>query len=141
MISQKLVDAVYIEAAKLKENATKEELAKLDFDTFSSSSPDECIYGQVTGSCDSRRAHALIRKCAPLVVRNLYNQPCQIERGKKTGLTRERDHELINRIHENKALDRIWRSLSVEAKRKVLGFAEGDEKLAALALQEAKEKE
>lgn len=50
------------------------------------------------------------------------------------------DNTLINLIREDKALNKIWDALTTDETRAILGFAEGDERLAALALEEAKEK-
>lgn len=44
-------------------HATKEELARLDHNAINPFSIDNCIYGQLTGDCDSGRAHELIRLC------------------------------------------------------------------------------
>lgn len=55
------------EAANLKKNATKEELAKLDFDRLDGDSPYSCMYGQMTGHCYSNRASELIFNCCERV--------------------------------------------------------------------------
>ena len=57
--------AVKLEAKNLKENATKKELKKLDFDELKPNHHESCIYGQMTGSCFSKRAVELINGCAP----------------------------------------------------------------------------
>ncbi len=46
----------------LKKNATKKELARLDFDAFDFSTVRDCIYGQMTGNCASARAKRLMDK-------------------------------------------------------------------------------
>lgn len=53
------------EAIMLRENATKEELAKLDFKHLDTMSQWGCIYGQTTGDCFSQRAAELIQLCCP----------------------------------------------------------------------------
>lgn len=58
---------VKTEAANLLKEATKEELEKLNLETFSSSHHRLCIYGQMTGDCFSERAELLISKCAPKI--------------------------------------------------------------------------
>ncbi len=44
----------------LKANATKDELAQLDIDTFNYRTQSSCIYGQLTGNCESNRAKELM---------------------------------------------------------------------------------
>jgi len=46
----------------LKKHATKAELNNLDFDMFDYDHQDNCIYGQITGSCASPRAKILMDK-------------------------------------------------------------------------------
>lgn len=46
----------------IKANATQEEISRLDFDNFNSAYKDRCVYGQMTGSCDSDRAKELMPK-------------------------------------------------------------------------------
>jgi len=46
----------------LKKHATKEELSKLDFYKFNYKSGFQCIYGQMTGTCESKRAEELMGK-------------------------------------------------------------------------------
>lgn len=58
---------VISEADKLKKNATKRELSKLNIDDLRSTNALFCIYGQMTGSCYTTRAHNLISKCATRV--------------------------------------------------------------------------
>ncbi len=55
------------EASKLKEHATPEELARLNFEHLNPNSPRSCIYGQMTGNCYSPRANELVLKCAERV--------------------------------------------------------------------------
>lgn len=55
------------EASKLKEYATQEELARLNFEHLNPNSPRSCIYGQMTGNCYSPRANELVLKCAERV--------------------------------------------------------------------------
>ena len=60
---QFLADVV-AEAIALKKNATPEEIGRLDFDTLRPENKERCIYGQMTGDCDSLRAIDLISLCA-----------------------------------------------------------------------------
>lgn len=87
MISKELVSAVHIEAAKLKENATKDELARLNFETFDPCNWNQCIYGQATGACKSPRASRLIKQCAPFVLTELENVSCDLPRGRKGSIS------------------------------------------------------
>ncbi len=59
--SEFLKDVLH-EINMLKTNATKTELERLDFDDFSPSRRDGCIYGQMTGNCNSKRAKELMDK-------------------------------------------------------------------------------
>lgn len=59
-----LLKLVEQETDKLKQYATQEELDRLEFSELHSSDPLNCIYGQMTGTCWSRRASDLIVKCA-----------------------------------------------------------------------------
>lgn len=52
------------EAEALRVHATKEEREKLDFSNLDPASRIGCIYGGMTGDCDSFRAIQLISKCA-----------------------------------------------------------------------------
>lgn len=52
------------EAVKLKQYATKEELDNLDLKDLDPLDEDSCIYGQMTGGCNSERAQELIMLCA-----------------------------------------------------------------------------
>jgi len=51
------------------------------------------------------------------------------------------DNVLINHIHNEPRYDRIWQSLTVEQKRQVIEFAEGELALAKIALDDAKDEE
>ena len=46
----------------IKVNATKKEIKNLDFNGFLHHSSTDCIYGQMTGKCDSRRAKEIFPK-------------------------------------------------------------------------------
>ena len=50
------------EIRMLKEHATQEEVEKLDFQLFNPRRSDGCIYGQMTGECDTPRAKELMDK-------------------------------------------------------------------------------
>lgn len=53
---------VQVELDTIKEKATDEEKARLDFDTFDYGLWYLCVYGQMTGSCFSERAKELCPK-------------------------------------------------------------------------------
>lgn len=61
---QQLKDDVLTEANKIKQFATVEERSMLNFETLNPIKRQHCIYGQMTGDCDSVRAIELIEKCA-----------------------------------------------------------------------------
>lgn len=69
----KLIELVKQEAISLKANATKAELKKLNINTLDSNESDLCIYGQMTGHCESDRAHILIEKCCERVYKPKYD--------------------------------------------------------------------
>lgn len=71
MDRKELIAAVKVEAANLRKYATKEELNRLDFNTFSTSLSKSCVYGQMTGNCFSYRSSQLIGECAPFTLRSL----------------------------------------------------------------------
>lgn len=60
-----LVWDVINEAVALREHATAEERWKLDFTTLDAGMNTQCIYGQMTGHCHSKRALELIQSCTP----------------------------------------------------------------------------
>lgn len=62
-----LFDLVKQEALNIRKYASKEEKANLNIQEFDADNRTECIYGQMTGNCYSRRAYSLIRKCAAKV--------------------------------------------------------------------------
>lgn len=63
----KLEELVIEEATKLKQEAKKGELRHLSYKKLSGCSRHECIYGQMTGNCESDRAYELITKCCERV--------------------------------------------------------------------------
>lgn len=54
--------AVIAEIKRIKRLATDEEIAKLNFSRFEHWSSCDCIYGQMTGHCDSKRANEIMPK-------------------------------------------------------------------------------
>ena len=56
------IQEVMNEINHIKVIATAEEIAKLDFSTFNVRHKELCIYGQMTGGCDSKRAKELTPK-------------------------------------------------------------------------------
>ena len=59
---------VIAEAKKLKKNATKEELDKLEFNRLNTRNVNKCIYGQMTGYCFNDRAISLIEQSCTKVL-------------------------------------------------------------------------
>lgn len=68
-----IAELVKKEAANLRENATKNELARLNFTSLLPNSKQKCVYGQMTGECNSRRATELITQCCKRVFENDYS--------------------------------------------------------------------
>lgn len=63
-------ERVIEEATNLKKYATPEELDKLTLERLNPANVFNCIYGQMTGSCNSARALELIQKCCPKAYQN-----------------------------------------------------------------------
>lgn len=59
--TQFLADVMH-EINTLRTIATEKEIANLDFDSLNPIKTDTCIYGQLTGRCDSERAKELMDK-------------------------------------------------------------------------------
>ncbi len=66
MKKSEFINEVENEIKMLKIHATKEELNKLNFKTFDPCKKNRCIYGQMTGQCNSERAKELIGKCCKI---------------------------------------------------------------------------
>ncbi len=68
-----LIPLVVEEAIKLKSNATKTELNKLDFSSLNANRAARCIYGQMTGDCFNPRAIKLIEKSCERVIAGSFD--------------------------------------------------------------------
>ncbi len=80
--------AVIKEIENLKEYTTKEEKGILNFKVLKPLSPELCIYGQMTGDCDSKRAVVLLKQCAVKwvayqLLENTF-KPAKSRKGQKT---------------------------------------------------------
>lgn len=64
MEKEKLKSLAYEEILNLKKFAEKEEIENMNFYQLKVAHSDKCIYGQMTGSCESLRAIQLLKKCA-----------------------------------------------------------------------------
>ena len=62
MVKAVFLKMVQEELDSLRKNVTKEELNDLDFKSLDVEQEDCCIYGQMTGRCDSERAKELYPK-------------------------------------------------------------------------------
>lgn len=62
-----LAELVKEEAKLIREHATKKQISNLSFFRLNGRSPQNCIYGQMTGNCFSKEATKLIHLCAPRV--------------------------------------------------------------------------
>lgn len=60
---------VKTEIRNIRKNATDEEKGKLDFYSFVCDSSCDCIYGQMTGNCNSKRANILTPKSYKFLTR------------------------------------------------------------------------
>lgn len=60
-----LKEDVRKEAEALRVHATKEELGRLSIELLNPHHVSKCVYGLMTGACDSDRAIDLISLCAP----------------------------------------------------------------------------
>jgi hypothetical protein len=80
---EQLKEDVRKEAEALKIHATKEELAALDISNLRPEHVDKCIYGQMTGYCNSERGAELIYACACR-----YINDCDISDIKEDGFER-----------------------------------------------------
>jgi hypothetical protein len=63
-----LKEDVQKEAEALRVHATKEERERLDIETLDPANTKLCVYGLLTGDCDSPRASRLIKECAPIYI-------------------------------------------------------------------------
>jgi hypothetical protein len=77
-----LFDHVKQEAAALKKYVTAEEIAKLDPSTIQNTA-ERCVYGQMTGDCNSERAFDLIQNCCERVYDVQYANMQQRKEGKQ----------------------------------------------------------
>ena len=84
-MDQIMIDLVKEEAANLKKLATAEELQKLDIHILNHDNIYNCIYGQMTGHCHSRRAADLIINCCPRVYDATNDGNLNIERAVLNG--------------------------------------------------------
>lgn len=65
MTFQELKQLVVQEATVLKREASIKELMRLDFNSLDPQLTQSCIYGQMTGHCDSTRAQKLMQAALP----------------------------------------------------------------------------
>lgn len=80
---EQFIEDVRKEAQALRDNATKEELASLDFIDLHPKYPSMCIYGQMTGDCRNLRASELIFSCCQRFVVNDFDENSSIEKTAK----------------------------------------------------------
>ena len=67
---EELTQEVVKELTLIKQHATPEQISRLDLDVLMPDSPENCIYGQMTGFCYGKEADKLIRKCVTIVTRS-----------------------------------------------------------------------
>lgn len=61
MTRKELCELVLLEADNIKQYCTEEEISKLDIGTLNPEHVEKCIYGQMTGNCESSRSLNLIQ--------------------------------------------------------------------------------
>jgi hypothetical protein len=84
------------EATKLKQFATKEELDNLDYEYLDGNDFNNCIYGQMTDCCNSKRAYTLIQQCCERV----YEAgEADTFSGKLNGKPKELDNAFTRTLH------------------------------------------
>ena len=71
MEKKEFLAAVEKEIISIKENATTEEIEKLNFIHLDPLHPTSCIYGQMTGDCENLRSKDLMGKGCTLVFDSL----------------------------------------------------------------------
>ena len=69
---EQFLQDVRTEVEALKANATKKEVEKLNIEHFNPDSKQDCIYGQMTGSCESVRAKELMDSACVRVTSSTY---------------------------------------------------------------------
>lgn len=74
LTKKRFLNSVLKEVKALKQHATQEEIANLRMDEFNPFDTHSCIYGQLTGSCDSFRAKELMELSCVKVISN-----CELE--------------------------------------------------------------
>lgn len=70
---EQFLSDVTVEAKALRATATKEERMNLSANRVFYDSTQDCIYGQISGSCFSSRASELIQACCPRYFVNKIN--------------------------------------------------------------------
>ncbi len=68
MLKKEFIAKVEAEVKALKKHATPAEIDKLDRELVDYSHINNCIYGLMTGSCESPRARVLLDQCAQVSV-------------------------------------------------------------------------
>lgn len=104
------------EINQLKNNATKEELTRLDFSTLNPNKAPLCIYGQITGSCENKRTKELMNKsCIRVVHGELNGEDIGLTSGLFATRTRETFRDIkkfINGSNESQMWDEDDRNYS-----------------------------
>lgn len=97
---EQFLQDVRTEVEVLKNNATQEEVANLNFETFRPKDANACIYGQMTGRCDTDRAKELMDKAcvrvttedADAFTNKNFDEVTEYINGKYDGQTWKEDH-------------------------------------------------
>lgn len=83
--NKKLFELVIKEATDLKKYATKKQLSRLNIKTLNPDHTDLCIYGQMTGNCNSPEAQELILRCCERVYSTKNLDSYLIEKARLSG--------------------------------------------------------
>lgn len=106
---EKFLHDVMFEIEALKANAIPEEIERLNLSNFDPTHSERCIYGQMTGRCDTIRAHELMNEsCIRLVdtkSSNLITQPQFLGPAHSNKLPIESDKFVVNGEYDK---NKIW---------------------------------
>jgi len=127
---QELIPLVKEETDKIKRFATEEEIAKLDEKKVNGSSRKSCVYGLMTGHCNSPRALELIALCCERVyvgngsgtIDTLNGHPSEIEVKDPMNLYFGRDGLYLSPIEQIIFPD----NLGIPAGKRIIQYIKGN---------------
>lgn len=113
------------EAVKLKKHATKKEISKLDISDFNPDSESRCIYGLMTGHCESERANELILKCCERVYSNT-NSPSRANNKLNGAPTKQIEYSRLSQYTSPIETLIFPRNCGKEAGIRIIRFLKGE---------------